>query len=50
MKMFKDDLFTHEPAWQHYMGLNGTPDLLKITATFLTERLGKVKYSIKLSM
>lgn len=37
----KDDLFTHEPAWQHYMGLNGTPDLLKITATFLTERLGK---------
>jgi len=37
----KEGLFNHEPSWQHYMGLNGTPDLLNITATFLTERLGQ---------
>jgi len=41
-RLQKDGLFTHEPAWQHYMGLNGTPDLLSVTANFLTERLGKV--------
>jgi len=40
-RLQKDGLFTHEPAWQHYMGLNGTPDLLSVTANFLTERLGK---------
>jgi len=40
-RLSKDGLFTHEPAWQHYMGLNGTPDLLNITASFLSERLGK---------
>ena len=40
---FQGDLFSHEPLWQHYFGLDGTPDLLEITAKLLTEKLGRVR-------
>ena len=41
-RLRQDDLWQHEPAWQHYFGLNGTPDLLDVTANFLQERLAQV--------
>eukprot|EP00092_Neocalanus_flemingeri_P016038 GFUD01017358.1.p1 GENE.GFUD01017358.1~~GFUD01017358.1.p1 ORF type:complete len:423 (+),score=120.19 GFUD01017358.1:70-1338(+) len=37
----KGDLFSHETAWQHYMGLNGTEDLLNVMAEFLSERMAQ---------
>ena len=40
------DLFSHEAAWQHYMGLNGTEDLLNVVAQFLTDRIAQVAISI----
>jgi len=40
-RLNKGDLFSHEPLWQHYFGLDGTPDLLEITAKLLTEKLGR---------
>ena len=40
-RLRQDDLWQHEPAWQHYFGLNGTPDLLDVTANFLQERLAQ---------
>ena len=42
-RLRREDLWQHEPEWQHYYGLNGTPDLLNVTANFLQERLAKVK-------
>ena len=37
-----EDLWQHEPEWQHYYGLNGTPDLLDVATNFLQERLAQV--------
>ena len=42
-RLRREDLWQHEPEWQHYYGLNGTPDLLNVTTNFLQERLAKVK-------
>ena len=42
------DLFSHEAAWQHYMGLNGTEDLLNVVAQFLTDRMAQVVISVDL--
>ena len=41
-RLRREDLWQHEPEWQHYYGLNGTPDLLNVTVNFLQERLAKV--------
>ena len=38
----KGDLFSHNPIWQHYHGLNGTEELLKEVADLLTEKLAGV--------
>ena len=38
------DLWQHRPAWQHYYGMNGTEDLLRVTADFLRERLAQVDF------
>jgi len=40
-RLRREDLWQHEPEWQHYYGLNGTPDLLNVTTNFLQERLAK---------
>jgi len=40
-KLQQGDLWQHEREWQHYYGLNGTPDLLNVTANFLQERLAQ---------
>ena len=42
-RLRRDDLWRHESDWQHYFGLNGTPDLLRVTTNFLQERLAQVK-------
>ena len=41
-RLRQDDLWQHESDWQHYFGLNGTPDLLRVTTNFLQERLARV--------
>ena len=41
-RLSRGDLWQHQPAWQHYFGLNGTPDLLRVTAHFLQQRLAQV--------
>ena len=41
-RLRRDDLWRHESDWQHYFGLNGTPDLLRVTTNFLQERLAQV--------
>jgi len=38
-RLKKSDVFTHKREWQHYFGLNGTPDLLHAAASFLTKRV-----------
>jgi DNA-binding transcriptional MocR family regulator len=40
-RFLRGDLWSHEPAWQHYTGLNGTEDLLRTAAGFLQERLAQ---------
>eukprot|EP00090_Calanus_glacialis_P002417 TRINITY_DN11811_c0_g1_i4.p1 TRINITY_DN11811_c0_g1~~TRINITY_DN11811_c0_g1_i4.p1 ORF type:complete len:423 (-),score=100.76 TRINITY_DN11811_c0_g1_i4:67-1335(-) len=37
----KGDLFSHEASWQHYVGLNGTEDLLTVVAQFLSDRMAQ---------
>ena len=37
--MYQNDVFAHKREWQHYFGLNGTPDLLSAAAAFLTKRV-----------
>ena len=34
---------SHNRKWQHYYGLNGTPDLLDTAARFLTKRVSRNK-------
>ena len=43
-RLRKDDLWQHESDWQHYFGLNGTPDLLRVTTNFLQEKLAQVYF------
>jgi len=40
-RLRRHDLWQHESDWQHYFGLNGTPDLLRVTSNFLQERLAQ---------
>merc|ERR1712088_1278569 len=40
-RLRRHDLWRHESDWQHYFGLNGTPDLLRVTTNFLQERLAQ---------
>ena len=42
-RMSQCDIFKHKRQWQHYYGLNGTPELLTTTASFLTKRFAKWK-------
>ena len=41
-RLLQGDLWDHQPSWQHYHGLGGTPDLLRTTSAFLQERLAQV--------
>ena len=45
-RLNRPGIFQHRPEWQHYYGLNGTPELLDTAATFLTKRLSKGKRTI----
>ena len=42
----KGDVFGHKREWQHYHGLNGTPDLLISAAKFLTKRITHNKRTV----
>ena len=42
----QSDVFTHKREWQHYFGLNGTPDLLQAAASFLTKRVTRGEVTI----
>ena len=42
-RLSQPDIFKHKRRWQHYYGLNGTPELLTTAASFLTKRLAKWK-------
>ena len=41
-EVLQGDVFRHEAPWQHYMGLNGTEELLRVVAEFLSARLAQV--------
>ena len=41
-EVLQGDVFRHELPWQHYMGLNGTEELLSVVAQFLSDRLSQV--------
>ena len=38
---WQGDLFEHKSQWQHYYGLNGSPEFLSTAAQFLSERVGR---------
>ena len=38
-RLRQSDVFEHRRQWQHYYGLNGTPDLLTTAAHFMTRRI-----------
>jgi len=40
-RLDKGDVFRHEASWQHYMGLNGTQELLSVVAQFLSDRIAQ---------
>ena len=40
------DLFDHKRDWQHYFGLNGSPDFLSTAAEFITERITRGRVSV----
>ena len=42
-EVFQGDVFRHEAPWQHYMGLNGTEELLSVVAQFLSDRIAQVR-------
>jgi len=45
-RLTKGDLFEHKTEWQHYYGLNGSPDITATAAQFLTERVTRGQVTI----
>jgi len=45
-RLQRGDVFGHKREWQHYHGLNGTPDLLISAAKFLTKRITHNKRTV----
>ena len=43
----QSDVFAHKREWQHYFGLNGTPDLLSTAASFLTKRVTRGEVTVR---
>ena len=45
-RLHQPDLWRPQPSWQHYMGLNGTQDLLRAAAGFLQQKLAQVSQGL----
>ena len=39
-------MFDHKREWQHYYGLNGSPDFLSAAAEFISERISRGKVPV----